>query len=174
MLFYFIINQVFFLDIFIFVFLLQFIFYFKERMLNVFSKKFLFSLVDVFSFNKGLPLSGLVSVFIFLVLLTCCFGGYFCYSFCPCGMLEFTFVFALVAWLSTILSFISREKFSIYISKGGDSYLKTLVFFAIELVSEFSRPFALTIRLTVNIMVGHLISMSLYQFLELSGGDKYI
>jgi hypothetical protein len=80
-----------------FVFLLQFIFYFKERMLNIFSKKFLFSLVDVFSFNKGLPLSGLVSVFIFLILLTCCFGGYFCYSFCPCGMLEFTFVFALVA-----------------------------------------------------------------------------
>lgn len=52
--------------------------------------------------------------------------------------------------------------------------MKTLVLMPIELVREFSRPFSLTIRLTVNISVGHLISMSLYQFLELRGGDKYI
>lgn len=92
-----IINQVYFLDIIIFVFLLQFLFYLKDRMLNIFSKKFLTSLVDVFRYTPGLPLSRVFSVLVFLVLLVCCFGGYFTYSFCPCGILEFTFVFAIVA-----------------------------------------------------------------------------
>nr|AJF94005.1 ATP synthase F0 subunit 6 [Halicephalobus gingivalis] len=167
-------NNVYFLDIFMFIFVLQFIFYMKNGLLNTLAKKFLFSLIDVFSYNKNLPLSSFISVFIFLVLLTCCFGGYFCYSFCPCGMVEFTLTYALLAWMSAFLVFISSEKFSIYMSKAGDSFLKTLSMLAVELVSEFSRPIALTVRLTVNIMVGHLISMMLYQALELMIGDMYI
>nr|YP_009391056.1 ATP synthase F0 subunit 6 [Caenorhabditis nouraguensis]YP_009391068.1 ATP synthase F0 subunit 6 [Caenorhabditis macrosperma]ARV88321.1 ATP synthase F0 subunit 6 [Caenorhabditis nouraguensis]ARV88333.1 ATP synthase F0 subunit 6 [Caenorhabditis macrosperma] len=167
-------NQVYFLDIFMFVFVLQFLFYFKESMLNTLVKKFLNSLVGVFSYTSSLPLSSVISVFTFIVLLTCCFGGYFTYSFCPCGMVEFTFVYAAVAWLSTLLTFISSEKFSVYMSKPGDSFLKTLSMLLVEIVSEFSRPLALTVRLTVNIMVGHLISMMLYQGLELSLGDQYI
>nr|YP_009391020.1 ATP synthase F0 subunit 6 [Caenorhabditis doughertyi]ARV88285.1 ATP synthase F0 subunit 6 [Caenorhabditis doughertyi] len=167
-------NQVYFLDIFMFVFVLQFLFYFKESMLNTLVKKFLNSLVGVFSYSNTLPLSSVISVFTFIVLLTCCFGGYFTYSFCPCGMVEFTFVYAAVAWLSTLLTFISSEKFSVYMSKPGDTYLKTLSMLLVEIVSEFSRPLALTVRLTVNIMVGHLISMMIYQGLELSMGDQYI
>nr|YP_009110112.1 ATP synthase F0 subunit 6 [Caenorhabditis tropicalis]AIW58297.1 ATP synthase F0 subunit 6 [Caenorhabditis tropicalis] len=167
-------NQVYFLDIFMFVFVLQFLFYFKESMLNTLVKKFLNSLVGVFSYSNTLPLSSVISVFTFIILLTCCFGGYFTYSFCPCGMVEFTFVYAAVAWLSTLLTFISSEKFSVYMSKPGDTYLKTLSMLLVEIVSEFSRPLALTVRLTVNIMVGHLISMMIYQGLELSMGDQYI
>nr|ARV88368.1 ATP synthase F0 subunit 6 [Caenorhabditis sp. 38 MB-2015] len=167
-------NQVYFLDIFMFVFVLQYLFYFKESMLNTLVKKFLNSLVGVFSYTNTLPLSSVISIFTFIVLLTCCFGGYFTYSFCPCGMVEFTFVYAAVAWMSTLLTFISSEKFSVYMSKGGDSFLKTFSMLLVEIVSEFSRPLALTVRLTVNIMVGHLISMMLYQGLELSLGDQYI
>nr|AAO16325.1 ATPase subunit 6 [Caenorhabditis elegans] len=167
-------NQVYFLDIFMFVFVLQFLFYFKESMLNTLVKKFLNSLVGVFSYTNTLPLSSVISIFTFIVLLTCCFGGYFTYSFCPCGKVEFTFVYAAGAWLSTLLTFISSEKFSVYMSKPGDTYLKTLSMLLIEIVSEFSRPLALTVRLTVNITVGHLVSMMLYQGLELSMGDQYI
>lgn len=58
--------------------------------------------------------------------------------------------------------------------KSGDKFLKTLRILAVELVREFSRPIALTVRLTVNIIVGHLISIILYQALELSLGDFYI
>lgn len=97
MLYYFIINQVFLLDIFMFVFILQYLFYFKEGMIGTLVKKFLGGLVGVFSYTIGLPISSLISVFTFLVLLVCCFGGYFTYSFCPCGILEFTFVYAVVA-----------------------------------------------------------------------------
>lgn len=143
-------------------------------MLNTLVKKFLNSLVGVFSYSNTLPLSSVISIFTFIVLLTCCFGGYFTYSFCPCGIVEFTFVYAAVAWMSTLLTFISREKFSIYIRKEGDRFLKTFRMLLVEIVSEFSRPLALTVRLTVNIMVGHLIRMMLYQALELSLGDQYI
>lgn len=76
--------------------------------------------------------------------------------------------------MRSFLTFVSREKFSIYISKSGDKFLKTLRILAVELVREFSRPIALTVRLTVNIMVGHLIRMIIYQLLELSLGDFYI
>lgn len=72
-----------------------------------------------------------------------------------------------------MLTFISREKFSVYIRKGGDKYLKTLRMLLIEIVREFSRPLALTVRLTVNIMVGHLISIMIYQLVELNG-ESYV
>lgn len=76
--------------------------------------------------------------------------------------------------MRTLLTFISREKFSVYIRKDGDRYLKTLRILGVEIIREFSRPLALTVRLTVNIMVGHLIRIRLYQAFELSIGDKYI
>nr|YP_010519819.1 ATP synthase F0 subunit 6 [Parazoniolaimus collaris]UXP34596.1 ATP synthase F0 subunit 6 [Parazoniolaimus collaris] len=167
-------NQVFFLDVFMFVFFLQYLLYFKEGMLNVLVKKFFYGMIGVFSFTKVLPMSSVISFFTFIILLICCFGGYFTYSFCPCGMVEFTFVYAMVAWLSTLLTFISSEKFSIYMSKGGDTYLKTFSMLLVEIVSEFSRPLALTVRLTVNIMVGHLISMMLYMGIESYLGEKYL
>nr|AHA52615.1 ATP synthase F0 subunit 6 [Chabertia ovina] len=167
-------NQVFFLDVFMFIFFLQYMLYLKEGMLNMLVKKFFVSLTGVFSYSNMLPLSSVISFFTFIVLLICCFGGYFTYSFCPCGMVEFTFVYAMVAWLSTLLTFISSEKFSVYMSKGGDSYLKTFSMLMVEIVSEFSRHLALTVRLTVNIMVGHLISMMLYMGLENYMGEKYL
>jgi len=174
MLLFFDINNVYFLDIFIFIYVLQFIFYFKEGIINTLVKNFFSSLIGVFSYRNTLPLSSIISIFTFIVLLTCCFGGYFTYSFCPCGIVEFTFVYAVVAWIRTFLTFISREKFSILISKEGDSFLKTLRILLVELVSEFSRPLALTVRLTVNIIVGHLISIIIYQAIELSIGTSYI
>lgn len=167
-------SNVYFLDIFMFIYVLQFLFYFKERMINVLVKKFLGVLVTVFSYTEELPLSSVISIFTFIVLLTCCFGGYFSYSFCPCGIIEFTFVYAIVAWMRTFFTFITSEKFSIYMAKEGDSFLKTFSMLLVEIVSEISRPLALTVRLTVNVLVGHMISMILYQLLELTLGLGYV
>nr|QPF22258.1 ATP synthase F0 subunit 6 [Ophidascaris sp. CYZ-2020] len=167
-------SNVYFLDVFMFVYVLQFLFYFKGSMMSVLVSKFMSVLVMVFSYTGELPLSSVISIFTFLVLLTCCFGGYFMYSFCPCGMIEFTFVYAVVAWLSTFLTFISGEKFSIYITKAGDGFLETFSMLLVEVVSEISRPLALTVRLTVNVLVGHMISMMLYQLLELTLGIFYV
>nr|YP_010938374.1 ATP synthase F0 subunit 6 [Toxocara apodemi]WLE72134.1 ATP synthase F0 subunit 6 [Toxocara apodemi] len=167
-------GNVYFLDVFMFVYVLQLLFYFKESMLGVLFKKFMGGLTVVFGYSADLPMSSVISVFTFVVLLVCCFGGYFTHSFCPCGMVEFTFVYAVVAWLSTFLSFVSSEKFSVYISKPGDEFLKTFSMLLVEIVSEVSRPLALTVRLTVNVLVGHVISMMLYQLLELVLGIGYV
>ena len=148
--------------------------YFNNRIINVLIKKFFLGLKEIFSYTVVLPLRSLISFFTFVVLLICCFGGYFCYSFCPCGIVEFTFVYAIMAWIRTLLSFMSREKFSIYISKNGDRFLKTTRMLIVELVREFSRPLALTVRLTVNIAVGHLIRIILYIVIENVVGEKYV
>nr|ANY93346.1 ATP synthase F0 subunit 6 [Mecistocirrus digitatus] len=157
-----------------FIYFLQYMLYFENNMMNELCKKFFLGLKEVFSYSVNLPLSSLISFFTFILLLMCCFGGYFCYSFCPCGMIEFTFVYAVVAWLSTLMTFVSNEKFSIYMSKNGDVYLKTLSMLMVEVVSEFSRPLALTVRLTVNIAVGHMMSMMLYMGMENFFGEKYV
>lgn len=157
-----------------FVFVLQFLFYLKDSLLGVLVSEFLGSLSLVFGYSGVLPLSSVISVFTFLVLLTCCFGGYFVYSFCPCGIVEFTFVYAVVAWLRTLLTFMSGEKFSVYVAKLGDRFLKTFRILLVELVSEVSRPLALTVRLTVNILVGHIISIILFRLLELYLGIFYV
>lgn len=50
--------------------------------------------------------------------------------------------------------------------KSGDGFFKTFFLLLVELVSEFSRPVALRVRLYANIMVGHIITISLYLVLE--------
>ena len=80
-----------------FVFFLQYLLYFKDRIMNMLVKKFFNGMIEVFRYRSSLPLSSVISFFTFIVLLICCFGGYFTYSFCPCGIVEFTFVYAVVA-----------------------------------------------------------------------------
>lgn len=94
---FFVINNVYFLDVFIFIFVLQFLFYFKDSSFYLLKTKFLKRLSGVFSYSNTLPLSSVISVITFLILLVSCFGGYFIYSFCPCGIIEFTLIYASVA-----------------------------------------------------------------------------
>lgn len=68
----------------------------------------------------------------------------------------------------------SSNKISVYLSKSGDVFLKTFTMLIIEVVSELSRPVALTIRLTVNVIVGHLIVAMLYVGLQGVLGEMYI
>lgn len=162
------------LDLFLFVFILQYFFYINYGLVKVFYEGFLGMLKEVFRYSFNIPISYLFSFFIFVILLIFCFGGYFSYSFCICGMLEFTLFYSLVAWLSTLLIIMSSNKISVYLSKSGDVFLKTFTMLIIEVVSELSRPVALTIRLTVNVIVGHLIVAMLYVGLQGVLGEMYI
>lgn len=135
-------------------------------MLNIFSLKFFDFLSGVFTYRVKIPMSYLFSCFIFVFLLVCCFFGYFSYSYCVLGVIEFTFFFSIVSWFATFLTIISSQKFSVYMKKSGDGFFKTFFLLLVELVSEFSRPVALRVRLYANIMVGHIITISLYLVLE--------
>nr|YP_010575576.1 ATP synthase F0 subunit 6 [Varestrongylus eleguneniensis]UZM11416.1 ATP synthase F0 subunit 6 [Varestrongylus eleguneniensis] len=167
-------NQVFLLDVFLFIFFLQYLLYFNNGILSVFFEKFFSGLKNVFSYSVNMPMSYVISCYTFLVLLIFCFGGYFSYSFCVCGMLEFTLMYSLVAWFSTVLVMMSSNKVSVYLSKSGDSFLKTFTMLLIEVVSELSRPVALTIRLTVNVMVGHLIVAMIYMGMMGILGESFV
>jgi F0F1-type ATP synthase membrane subunit a len=165
---------VFFLVVFFFFFFLLFFFFLGFSGTYFLFSSFLRELVVVFSYGRRIFLRRFFSFFLFVFMLFCCFGGYFCYSVCLCGMFEFTFFFSLVCWFTTFLLFLRGEKFSIYMRKGGDSFLKTFIMFLIEVVREFSRPIALTVRLTVNILVGHMVSLVFYVLLESFLGNFFV
>nr|YP_007183191.1 ATP synthase F0 subunit 6 [Dictyocaulus viviparus]AFV32110.1 ATP synthase F0 subunit 6 [Dictyocaulus viviparus] len=166
-------NRLFFFDLF-------FIIFFGLFLILVISDFFLKLLgfvrkvmVDVYSYSVYSPVSKLDSFFTFFFLLMVCFLGFFSYSYCLLGMIEFTFIFSMISWLSTLFFFFSSEKFSVYLCKTGDFFFKSFVMSLIELVSEFSRPLALTVRLTVNVAVGHLIIDLLYYMLEFFFGNFF-
>nr|YP_003433833.1 ATP synthase F0 subunit 6 [Metastrongylus salmi]ACX85148.1 ATP synthase F0 subunit 6 [Metastrongylus salmi] len=166
-------NSVYLLDLFLFLYLLHYVFLLGMVFGFVFFKlNELFSMV--FGYFKSYSMSYVISFFTLLVLLLFCFGGYFSYSLCICSMLEFTLSYSLVAWLTTIFLMLSGFKFSVYLSKLGDVFLKSFSMMLVEIVSELSRPLALTIRLTVNITVGHLIISFLYMGIENVFGELFV
>nr|AYG51201.1 ATP synthase F0 subunit 6 [Metastrongylus salmi] len=167
-------NSVYLLDLFLFLYLLHYVFFIGNGFLGLFFFKLneLFSMV--FGYFKSYSMSYVISFFTLLVLLLFCFGGYFSYSLCICSMLEFTLSYSLVAWLTTIFLMLSGFKFSVYLSKFGDVFLKSFSMMLVEIVSELSRPLALTIRLTVNITVGHLIISFLYMGIENVFGELFV
>nr|YP_003433810.1 ATP synthase F0 subunit 6 [Metastrongylus pudendotectus]ACX85136.1 ATP synthase F0 subunit 6 [Metastrongylus pudendotectus] len=168
-------NELYFFDVFLFLYLLHFVYFMeKDIFVFLFFKKLndLFSMI--FGYLKDYSMSYIISFFTLMILLLFCFGGYFSYSLCVCSMLEFTLSYSLVAWLTTIFLMVSGFKFSVYLSKVGDVYLKSFSMMMVEIVSELSRPLALTIRLTVNITVGHLIIGFLYYGLEFFFGELFV
>lgn len=120
------------------------------------------------------PVRSFVSFFIFIFLINMCYFGYYRYSICICRYIEFTFFLSLSFWIRRFFFFISFEKFRVYLRKGGDRFLKSFRMMIIELVREFSRPIALTVRLTVNITVGHILVMSVFLFSESTGSFFYL
>jgi F0F1-type ATP synthase membrane subunit a len=64
--------------------------------------------------------------------------------------------------------------FFVYLRKSGDSLLMSFMLMLIEIVSEFSRPFSLTIRLFVNIAVGHSICVIGFFFYETCFGIFFL
>nr|YP_007183179.1 ATP synthase F0 subunit 6 [Dictyocaulus eckerti]AFV32098.1 ATP synthase F0 subunit 6 [Dictyocaulus eckerti] len=122
-------------------------------------------MVNVYSYNLFCFSSYVYSFFIFFFFLMMCFFGFLVILF-VCGD-DWVYFFIFFSFLiKYFVFFFSSEKFSIYLSKTGDYFFKSFVMSLIELVSEFSRPLALTVRLTVNVSVGHLIIDLFYYLLE--------
>lgn len=156
------------MDVVVFFYCVQFLLYFQEGVTTTLLRLLYKLAPEVFSCTVVVPNRVIIMGFIFLFLLVLNFFGYFPYSFSFTGLPEFTAVFAFVSWFSTFLLFISREKFSIYLTGGGYNYLKRMFILLIEFLREFRRPFSLTVRLVVNIMIGHIfvgLVYSLFFFL---------
>nr|BCD52134.1 ATPase subunit 6 [Strongyloides sp. EN-2020b] len=155
-----------FFDFFLFVYIFHFFLCFDNNLVYFFFSFFSSLLKDVFSYNVSCFNSYVFSFFLFFLLLISCFGGYFSYSFCFLGIVDFTFLFSVFFWFTTFLFLISSQKFSVYFKKSGDGFFKTFFLLVVELISEFSRPIALSVRLFANIMVGHFIVVLFYILFE--------
>ena len=160
------------MDFLLFVFLIQFVFLYKNSLLGVLMGGFLSELRGYITLQKEHPQSRVSSSFFYLVILDNFFGSYFSYSCVPFRMLEFVFVFSVVAWFSTVLNYISSSKYVLYLHKSGEGVLKSLSNLWVEILSELSRPVALTVRLFVNITAGHMLGGAINS-LALSSGAFY-
>uniref|UniRef100_A0A1I7WD52 Uncharacterized protein n=1 Tax=Heterorhabditis bacteriophora TaxID=37862 RepID=A0A1I7WD52_HETBA len=69
MLYYFLINNVYLFDFFLFIFVLQFLFIFKTSMLKSLRDKFMSVVNIAFSYSNTLPIRYFISVFTFIILL---------------------------------------------------------------------------------------------------------
>nr|YP_009186356.1 ATP synthase F0 subunit 6 [Strongyloides papillosus]BAT21184.1 ATP synthase F0 subunit 6 [Strongyloides papillosus] len=150
------------LDVALFLFVMQFIFSMNYSTIGYAQESFMNSLKHLFDFNKNQPNSYWLTTFLFITLLTFNLGGFLPYSFPFFSMAEFTLVFSMMAWMTAFLTFISSERFSLYLYKKGYNWFKAFFLIPIELVSEFSRPLALTVRLTANVLVGHMLMSAVY------------
>nr|UWI71665.1 ATPase subunit 6 [Strongyloides fuelleborni fuelleborni] len=150
------------LDIALFLFIMQFIFCMNYSTIGYAQEAFMKSLKNLFDFNKNMPNSYWLTTYLFIFLLVFTLGGFLPYSFPFFSMAEFTLVFSLMAWMTSFLTFISSERFSLYLYKKGYNWFKAFFLIPIEIVSEFSRPLALTVRLTANVLVGHMLMQSMY------------
>ena len=163
-------NDFFLLDFVVFVYLLFYFLVVKLGLLGCLVGFILDGLGVIFSFETFLRQGVVISRGLFGLLFLRCFCSYFCYSFCFCGIGEVVLVCAVISWLGVLLVFISGEKFCLYLNGVGDIFLKSFGLFFVELVREVSRPLALTVRLTVNVMVGHLIAQRVFELLEFKMG----
>lgn len=98
----------------------------------------------------------------FFFIFSYAFIGYFRYSLALLGLIYFTFFIARISWLRTLINFFKIERLQKYITKFGERFFQTLFILPIELAREFSRPFSLTIRLRVNVLVGHFLRKGVY------------
>jgi F0F1-type ATP synthase membrane subunit a len=121
------------------------------------------TLINLFGLNlEFFVLRSLVISFAFYFIFSFAFLGYLSYRVALLGLAHFTFIFARISWLRTLFNYFKSEGFLKFITKFGENFFQTLLILPIELAREFSRPFSLTIRLSVNILVGHFLSKGVY------------
>jgi len=124
------------------------------------------------SFKKGNSLITL-SVLFFILLLNVL--ALFPQNFANTGQLTVTLLLALSFWLSTLLFgvFMKTNNFLIHlVPQGTPSFLINFMVL-IELTRTLIRPITLCVRLTANIVAGHLLITLLNNFLISNGSFMF-
>nr|YP_009442188.1 ATP synthase F0 subunit 6 [Calophya californica]ATN42474.1 ATP synthase F0 subunit 6 [Calophya californica] len=112
-------------------------------------------------FNKNIFKKGtsLLTISLFLLILMNNMSSNFPYTFCASAHLSFTLVLSIPIWLSIMIFLwknISKSMFSHLVPSGTPAILMPLMVL-IEVTSNMIRPMALAVRLTANLIAGHLL-----------------
>lgn len=90
-----------------------------------------------------------------------CFFSFLRYSFFNFLLPVFSFVYSIIAWLSSFWFFLGKLKYFISLIIDGESWKRSLFFLLVESSKEFARPLSLRVRLYLNLFIGDLL-LSLY------------
>nr|YP_009536363.1 ATP synthase F0 subunit 6 [Ornithodoros hermsi]AYN50641.1 ATP synthase F0 subunit 6 [Ornithodoros hermsi]UYB78370.1 ATP synthase F0 subunit 6 [Ornithodoros hermsi] len=126
-------------------------------MWSVISLKIHSELNTLFSKNKNLLIFIFISIFWFIMV--CNFLGLFPYVFTPTSHINLTSFLAVSLWLTFMLyGWITQTNhmFSHMVPIGTPIFL-SLFMVCIETISNLIRPLTLAVRLTANMISGHLL-----------------
>nr|UFQ24443.1 ATP synthase F0 subunit 6 [Pingus sinensis] len=155
-------NNLNFLDIFLFAYLAQFLFYFKDGLMGELRAKLYSASMKGLNLDPDYPLSVVFSSCTLIFVSVCLFFGFMPYCYCPFSVFEFVFAFSLVSWVGALMTYMSSEKFALYASVDGSPIFFTFFVAFAEIFCGFSRPLALSLRLFVNVWVGRLLMGCVY------------
>lgn len=152
--------------LFIYFFFTLLVFFLLSKLVLVFREFFkgVLNNVGLLNYTRGF------FYFIFIFMLLNCFIGFFSYSIVGFTFLGFTFFISLSSWRVSLLFFITYFNFFVYLTKRGDSFIITIILIGVEVIRDTSRSFSLTIRLFVNITVGHILCIFGFYFYEVISG----
>nr|AST14932.1 ATP synthase F0 subunit 6 [Hammerschmidtiella sp. ZengetLiu-2016] len=121
---------------------------------------FLNLVVQVFGFDVISPMGYVFSSLYFLLMIFGCYYGHLSWNISWGRVAEFTFVWALVGWLVTFFVLMSEEILSNVFGLFGERYVGVLYAIWSKMSTVFVRPFSLSLRLTINLTVGHFVMSS--------------
>lgn len=121
--------------------------------------KFLISFFSSLKLNSTNKFIFVLFTGLFSLILYLNFLSIFPYRFPLTSQLSMILFFSLTMWVSLIIFSIvnSFKGFIMHCVPEGTPLLLVWLLFIIELVSNFIRPLTVTVRLTANILAGHLL-----------------
>ena len=143
--------------LFFYFYLIQFICLFYKSYIYYVVNIFFFGVNSVYGFDVKYPLSSLIIGLYFVFILSLCYFGNFSWNFALGRVVEFVFLLALVSWFLVVLIFISEEIRSNIVGLYGEKYTVVLYSLWGKIISVIVRPLSLTLRLVINLTIGHFI-----------------
>nr|AIZ58572.1 ATP synthase F0 subunit 6 [Ornithodoros costalis] len=121
------------------------------------SKSFLKEMKNLFSKNKMKFLLLFTTLFWFIIL--CNFLGLFPYIFTPTSHINLTSIMALPMWMTLMLyGWITQTNYMFaHLVPNGTPIFLSIFMVCIETISNLIRPLTLAVRLSANMISGHLL-----------------
>nr|YP_010411512.1 ATP synthase F0 subunit 6 [Euurobracon yokahamae]UJJ81887.1 ATP synthase F0 subunit 6 [Euurobracon yokahamae] len=124
-----------------------------------------FKIILIYKFN----LNNLIYfIVLFMFILMNNFMGLFSYIFTSSSHLIYSMIFSLSMWMSLMMfGWLQNLNFMlIHLVPKGTPFILMFFMVLIELLSNLIRPLTLCVRLTANMIAGHLLMTLLSQFIS--------
>lgn len=115
------------------------------------------------------PVTAFFAPLVFITVFILLFMGFLPYSVEIILDWRMVFFLRFSCWFAAFLHIISVKRFSLYLVKRDVPLLLSCFLVFIEIISEFSKPFSLGIRLYANLVFGHYLLLGVWIALDYLG-----